>query len=261
MTIEYLTLEDGCRIAFRFDGAANAPTLMLSNSLGTTLAMWDAQMKAFTGKFRVLRYDSRGHGASDAPAGAYSLDRLGRDAVALLDHLKLDTVLFCGLSKGGMIGQWLAARASERLEKLVLCNTAAYMGPSSAWQARIDLVAKDGMVAVTDAVLGRWFTPKFLDTHPGKVAPVRDMLLATKPNGYMGCCAALRDMDLRPVLYANRTPTLVIAGKHDPATPPEKAEELAKKSQNAMLVMLEAAHLSNIEQTEDFNRAVLEFLE
>jgi len=259
--IQHFSAEDGCRIAYRLEGPAGAPVLLLSNSLGTTLAMWDAQMEALTKTYRVLRYDSRGHGDSDAPPGAYSLDRLGRDAVALLDHVKLERVRFCGLSKGGMVGQWLAARAAERLEKLVLCNTAAYMGPPSAWQQRIDLVMKDGMVAVTDAVIGRWFTEDFLNAAPEKIAPVRSMLLATKPGGYAGCCAAIRDMDLRVIGSLNKTPTLVIAGLRDPATPPDKSEAIVKAAQDARLVLLDAAHLSNIEQTEAFTHALTDFLE
>lgn len=250
---------DGCRIAYRIEGRADAPVLLLSNSLGTTMAMWEPQMAAFTGRFRVLRYDSRGHGRSDAPAGSYSIDRLGRDAIELLDALGIGRVTFCGLSKGGMIGQWLGWRAPERLDRLILANTSAYMGPPEGWDARIRAVAAGGMAAMTGPVLQRWFRPAFLAAAPEAVAPVRAMLLATPPHGYAGCCAAIRDMDQRPVLPLVATPTLVIAGNADPATPIEHAEQLARGIAGARLVSLDAAHLSNVEQPAGFAGAVLDF--
>jgi 3-oxoadipate enol-lactonase len=257
---DYVEVDDGRRIAIRIDGAEDRPPLLLSNSLGTTFHMWDAQMPALTAAFRVIRYDSRGHGQSDAPAGDYSIARLAADALAVLDSLHIETAAFVGLSKGGMVGQWLGAHAPQRLTRLVLANTAAWMGPAQAWQARIDTVMTDGMGAVTEAVLERWFTPGFGNQAPEAVAPVRDMLLATAPQGYAGCCAAIRDMDQRDSLSAIRVPTLVIGGLHDPATPPAKAEEIAAGVSGARLVMLDAAHLSNIEQPQAFTAALLEFL-
>lgn len=258
--IDYVVVDDGRRIAVRVDGAVDRPPLLLSNSLGTTFRMWDAQMPALSQAFRVIRYDSRGHGQSDAPAGDYSIARLAADALAVLDSLHIEKAAFVGLSKGGMVGQWLGAHAPERLTRLVLANTAAWMGPPQAWQARIEAVLKDGMGAVTEAVLERWFTPGFRDAAPEAVAPVRDMLLATAPEGYAGCCAAIRDMDQRASLPAIRVPTLVIGGLQDPATPPAKAEEIAAGVADAKLVMLDAAHLSNIEQPEAFNAALVGFL-
>jgi 3-oxoadipate enol-lactonase len=165
-----------------------------------------------------------------------------------------------GLSKGGMVGQWLGAHAPERLTRLALANTAAWMGPAQAWQSRIETVMKDGMAAITEAVLDRWFTPGFRDQALGAVTPVRDMLLATPPQGYAGCCAAIRDMDQRGSLSAISVATLVIGGLQDPATPPAKAEEIAAGVADARLVMLDAAHLSNIEQPRAFTAALLEFL-
>jgi 3-oxoadipate enol-lactonase len=258
--IDYVVVDDGARIAIRIDGPVHAPPLLLSNSLGTTFRMWDAQMEALRSAFRVIRYDSRGHGQSDAPAGDYSIARLAADAVAVLDSLHIETTAFVGLSKGGMVGQWLGAHAPQRLTRLVLANTAAWMGPAQGWQARIDAVTEQGMAAVTDAVLERWFTPGFRERAPVAVAPVRDMLLATQPRGYAGCCAAIRDMDQRESLAAITTPTLVIGGLQDPATPPAKAEEIAAGVPGAHLVMLDAAHLSNIEQPEAFTAALLDFL-
>jgi 3-oxoadipate enol-lactonase len=233
---------------------------MLSNSLGTTCRMWDRQIPALSGAFRVIRYDSRGHGQSDAPTGDYTIARLAGDALAVLDSLHIDRAAFVGLSKGGMVGQWLGAHAPERVTRLVLANTAAWMGPAQAWQARIDTVMERGMGAITEAVLERWFTPGFRDAAPEAVAPVRDMLLATAPQGYAGCCAAIRDMDQRTSLAAIHVPTLVIGGLQDPATPPAKAEEIAAGVVDARLVMLDAAHLSNIEQAEAFTAALLAFL-
>src|SRR5690606_4746144 len=161
MSVQYFTTDDDCRIAYRFDGPEDGPVLLLSNSLGTTMAMWAPQMAAFTARFRVLRYDRRGPGQSDSPAGGYSMDRLARDAVQLLDALNLETVDFCGLSKGGMIGQWLGVRAPERIRKLILANTSAYMGPPSGWQSRIEGVLANGMAPLAEASIARWFTPDF----------------------------------------------------------------------------------------------------
>ncbi len=255
-----VTLGDGCTIAFRLDGPEGAPVLMLSNSLGTNLALWDAQVAPFAARHRLLRYDSRGHGRSDAPPGAYSTDRLGRDAVELLDALGLDRVHFCGLSQGGMVGQWLAVRHPERLGRLVLADTAAYMGPPAAWQQRIDTALREGMAPIADAALARWFTPGFRAAQPATVARLREMLLTTPPHGYAGCCAAIRDMDLRPTASRIACPTLLVTGRHDPSTPPERAEELARAIPGARILVLEAAHLSNVEQPEAFASGVLQFL-
>lgn len=260
MTVQHFVADDGCRIAYRFDGPEDAPVLLLSNSLGTTMAMWDPQVPAFAEHFRVLRYDSRGHGQSDSPAGAYSMDRLGRDAILLLDALKLDTVDFCGLSKGGMVGQWLGVRAPERIRKLILANTSAYMGPPSGWQSRIEAVRTNGMAPLADASIARWFTPDFAASSPDAVAPIRDMLLACDVQGYSGCCAAIRDMDLRPSAGLIAPPTLVIAGRQDPSTSVEDGRWLADTVKDGRLVEIDAAHLSNVEKPNEFQAAVLAFL-
>jgi 3-oxoadipate enol-lactonase len=259
-TISHIAVGDGCRLAYRFDGPEDAPVLTLSNSLGTTLDMWAPQIAALTGTFRVLRYDSRGHGNSDVPPGAYSIDRLGRDAVELLDALEIKRVWFCGLSMGGMVGQWLGVRAPERLAGLILANTAAYMGPPASWQGRMETVRTRGMSALTEAVLQRWFTPDFQQAAPDAVAPVRAMLLACKPEGYIGCCAAIRDMDQRETVRLIRAPTLLISGELDPATPPADAAHLHAAISGSRLVSLRAAHLSNIEQADRFNAAVTAFI-
>ncbi|MNI39493.1 3-oxoadipate enol-lactonase 2 [compost metagenome] len=258
--VQYFTADDGCRIAYRFDGQEGAPVLLLSNSLGTTMQMWAPQMAAFTQRFRVLRYDSRGHGQSDSPAGAYSMDRLGRDAVLLLDAVGVERADFCGLSKGGMVGQWLGVRAPERIGKLILANTSAYMGPPSGWQARIEGVLRDGMAPLAEASIARWFTPDFPSRSPEAIAPIREMLLACDPSGYAGCCAAIRDMDLRPTATLIGPPTLVIAGSQDPSTSVADGRWLAEAAQQGRLVALDAAHLSNVERPEEFQAAVLDFL-
>lgn len=256
-----LTLGDGARIAYRWDGPEEAPVLVLSNSLGTSMGMWDPQVERFSRAFRVLRYDTRGHGQSSAPPGSYSIDRLGRDVLELLDGLGIDKVHFCGLSLGGMIGQWLAVRAPGRLERLVLANTAAYMGPPEGWQTRIETVLRDGMESVAAASISRWFTPGFPERQPKAVAAIRQMLLTTSRGGYAGCCAAIRDMDQRPTTQLIHTPTLLVVGLQDPSTPPKDASLLAgPMTRPPERVDLQAAHLSNVEQPEAFSDAVLEFL-
>lgn len=251
---------DGCAIAYRFDGPERAPVLLLSNSLGTDMDMWAPQVPLWSQDFRLLRYDSRGHGASEAPAGAYSLDRLGRDAVELLDALGVPKTHFCGLSLGGMVGQWLGVHAADRIDRLVLANTSSYMGPPSNWQARIEGVLSDGMAPLAEASIQRWFTPDFAARNLDAVAPIRAMLLAAAPAGYAGCCAAIRDMDQRPVTALIHAPTLVIAGNQDPATPLADAMRLHESIANSSLARLEAAHLSNVEAAEAFGQAVGEFL-
>jgi 3-oxoadipate enol-lactonase len=260
MEKSFVTTVDGCRIAYRFDGPQHAPVLLLSNSLGTDMAMWTPQLDAFAKHFRVLRYDSRGHGASGSPAGAYSMDRLGRDVVELLDALELETVDFCGLSKGGMVGQWLGVHAPERIRRLVLANTSAHMGPPSNWQARIEGVLNAGMAPLADASIARWFTPDFPTRAPEAIAPIRTMLLACNPQGYAGCCAAIRDMDQRPTASLIAPPVLVIAGSQDPSTSIADGAWLARTVQDGRLETLEAAHLSNVEQPEAFAKAVTTFL-
>ena len=252
---------DGCQLASRLEGPEGAQVLVLSNSLGTDHTLWAGQVAALAGRFRILRYDTRGHGASDAPEGEYSIERLGTDVVDLLDAHGLARVHFCGLSIGGMTGQWLAANAPGRIERLVLANTAALLGPASAWQARIDQVREAGMPAIADAVIERWFTPQFRQRSPEVVAGIKASLLATPPRGYAGCCAAIRDLDLRESAARIFAPTLMVVGARDPATPPDCSREIARALPNPpKVVTLDTAHLSNLEQPAAFSRALLEFL-
>ena len=250
---------DGCSIHVEVEGAERAPVLMLSNSLGTNLHMWDDQAEELAKNFRLVRYDSRGHGKSAAPAGPYTIERLGRDALAVMDGLGIDKVNWCGLSKGGMVGMWLGAHAGERIDRLILSNTSCYMPATDIWNQRIAVARHDGMAPLAEATIERWFTAGFGEREPDKVARVRDMLLATKPEGYAACCEAIREMDQRESIKRINVPTLVICGRHDPATNVEAAEAIRSRIDGAALTILDAAHISNIEQPDDYTETVLGF--
>lgn len=253
---------NGIRLYHEISGKADGPTLLLSNSLASNLHMWDPQMQTFHRHFRVVRYDSRGHGRSDAPDGPYSIDMLTADAVGLLDHLGVARAHFCGLSKGGMVGQRLATLHPERVDRLVLADTAAYMGPADLWEGRIQLAEARGMAGVVDATLERWFTPAFRAHDPGAVARVREMILGTPVAGFVGCCRAIQAMDQRETIAAITAPTLIVVGADDPSTTPDKAREIQERIPHSHLTVLpEAAHLANIEQEALFDAAVIEFLE
>jgi 3-oxoadipate enol-lactonase len=251
---------DGESIGYYIDGPRDAPVVILSNSLGTDPRLWAPQMPALTAYFRVLRYDSRGHGSSSAPQGDYTLERLGLDALDLIDALGIERVAFCGISLGGMVAQWLGYHAPNRIRSLAICNSSAYMGPPESWNARIASVRAHGMSAVAEAVLERWFTAEFLANSPQAVQVARAMLLATSPVGYAGSCAAIRDMDLRSLGAGIQASTLIIAGAHDFATPPAHAEALLAQIPNARLQMMPAAHLSNLETPQPFTETLLRFL-
>jgi 3-oxoadipate enol-lactonase len=251
----------GARIHYEIEGPEDGPVLLLSNSLGTDLGMWSPQIPSLAARYRVLRYDSRGHGRSEAPEGPYIIDMLGQDAVAVLDAAGVKRALFCGLSKGGMVGQWLGVNAPNRVGRLVLANTAAFIGAPEVWNQRIETVRAQGMAAIVPGVIDRWFTKPFQERAPDSVARIRDMLLATDPEGYAACCAAVRDMDQRQTIGAIRVPTLVIAGRHDLATSPEQGRLIADTIPGARFLELDAAHLSNIEAEAAFTRALLEFLD
>jgi 3-oxoadipate enol-lactonase len=252
---------NGARIHYLLEGPASAPVLAFSNSLGTNYSMWDSQAEEFRKKFRILRYDTRGHGRSSVTPGIYSIEQLGNDMIRLLDTLSLDRVHFCGLSMGGMIGIWLGANAPERLDKLVLSNTAAKIGTAESWKTRIDMVRKDGMKKVAAAVLERWFTPGFRMNEPAALALVQHMLEETNPDGYCSCCAAVRDFDCREKLGEICCPTLVISGKYDTATTPADGQFLADHIAGAQYAELNAAHLSNVEDREHFSSRLGVFLD
>jgi 3-oxoadipate enol-lactonase len=252
---------DGCPIHIEVEGPERAPVLMLSNSLGTTLAMWNAQMKPFTQHFRVVRYDRRGHGKSGVPKGPYTMDRLGHDALAVLDGLGIkQKINWCGLSMGGMVGQWLGANAPERVDRLVLTNTSSYFPDKNGWNDRLKLVEEKGVAAFAPANMARWFTKGFLDRSPEAVAPIQAMFASTPLDGFLGCGMAVRDMDHRPLLPKIKAPTLVIAGKQDGATTPEANEYISQHIPGAKYATVDAAHMSNVEQPQAYTDAVLGFL-
>jgi 3-oxoadipate enol-lactonase len=251
---------EGGQIHYRLDGKQESPVLVLSNSLGTDLSMWEAQVPVFTEHFRVLRYDSYGHGASTFTAGGFKIDRLGQDVVRLLDHLGMAAVSFCGLSVGGLVGQWLGLHAPKRLGKLALCNTAAQIGTADSWNSRIEAVNRGGLASISKSILERWFTPPFHEREPGTVDRFRKILEATPSKSYIATCEAIRDADLRGEVSKIRAKTLVITGTQDKATPPESGQYLAGQIDASQYVEFDTAHLSNVELPQRFSEEVVTFL-
>jgi 3-oxoadipate enol-lactonase len=222
--------------------------------------MWDEQVKSFAQHFQVIRFDRRGHGRSGVPTGPYTMERLGRDVLAILDGLGLKTINWCGLSMGGMEGVWLGANAGARLERMVITNTSSYFPDKKAWNDRLAMVREKGVPAFAAPNMERWFTKGFRERNPKAVARIQEMFAATPLEGYLSCGAAVRDMDHRPLLAKIKTPTLVIAGRHDMATPLEANEFIKNNIPGAELAVLDAAHLSNVEQPAAYADAVLGFL-
>ncbi len=258
----FVQLAEG-ELHYQLDGPVEAPVLVLSNSLGTDLHMWDIQVPAFTRHFRVLRLDTRGHGKSLVTPGPYPIEQLGRDVIALLDALGIARAHFCGLSMGGLIGQWLGINAGQRLHRLVVCNTAAKIGTPEVWNPRIETVLRDGAAAMTalrDASIARWFTADFAAANPHQAKLITDMLAATSPEGYAANCAAVRDADLRDQLALIKVPTLVIAGTEDAVTPPAGGHFIQNHVQGAEYAEFYAAHLSNVQAGAAFSDRVLDFL-
>lgn len=250
---------DNVRMFYRMEGSDGRPVVVLSHSLGCDLGMWDALVADLVPHFRILRYDTRGHGASGVPAGEYSIERLARDVLGLADALGIEKFAFCGLSLGGMIGQWLAAHAGERLSHAILANTSPRTGPEGM-EARRQAVLSGGMAAVAEIVMQRFFMPETLANNP-RAATMRRALLGTDPAGYAGCCAAVRDMDQVDLLRKIHVPALVIVGSHDVSTPWQgHGEVLAREIHGAWVVHLPTAHLSNIERPRSFAAALLDFL-
>lgn len=248
------------QIHHALEGPADNPVLILSNSLGTDFSMWDPQIPEWTKLFRVLRYDTRGHGKSSVTPGPYSAEQLANDVLALADSLELDRFHFCGLSMGGMTGMWLAAHAPERLRKLIVSSAAAKFGDLQTWNTRIDAVRKNGMKPVAAAAIERWFTPSFRAQNPSAVGKIQKVLEAVNPEGYISNCAAVRDFDFRGQLDKITAPTLVVSGTHDPSTTPDDGRFLANGISGARYVELNGAHLVNIEDRERFTGEVSGFL-
>lgn len=258
----FVQLDDG-EMHYQIEGPQGAPVLVLSNSLGTDLHMWDAQVEALSKTFRVLRYDTRGHGKSLVSQGPYTIEQLGQDVLALLDSLNIERAHFCGLSMGGLIGQWLGIHANDRLHKLILCNTAAKIGTPEIWNQRIGLLESEnaqGMVTLASTAPQRWFTPEFTQQHPDKVKAVTDVLAATSPQGYAACCAAVRDADFLKQVGAITVDTLIICGSHDAVTTVADGHYLQNHIHGTQLSDYYAAHLSSVELGQVFTLRVTEFL-
>ena len=257
----FVTIQN-CRLFYRLEGSAGQPVLVLSHSIGADHGMWAPQIADLLPHFQVLRYDTRGHGASDAPKGEYSIELLARDVLGLTDALGIHKFAFCGLSLGGAIGQWLGLHTADRLTELVLANTSPQFGPRSNWETRIKMVSEGGMKAIVDMAMQRFFSPETVASGDVYANSVKSVLLGTDPLGYIGCCAAIRDVDNRELLRQIKAPTLVIVGDRDVSTPWEGCGELlARDIPKARAVRLPVAHLSNIERPRSFTVALLEFLQ
>lgn len=257
----FFTSHDGARLFYRVEGPPDGPALIFSNALGADLGLWQPQANALTHTFRIVRYDQRGHGASDcAASGAVTIDDLGRDVLALADALNLPAFSFCGVSMGGATGLWLAAHAPDRIVKLVLANTATSFPPRDVWAERIAAIEAAGMTAIADGVIERWFSPAFREADPPAVAAVRAMVEGADPRGYAAVCRMLMDLDLANLLPKVAAPTLVISGSDDPSTPPARGQEIAGGVSDARHAMLPARHISNIEQANAFTLLLAGFL-
>ena len=248
-------------IAYRVDGARDGPALVFSNSLGSDHRLWDRQMPAVEERFRVVRYEACGHGVSDLPRGPVTIERFGQDLTALLDHLDIERAVVCGCSLGGVIALWLVVNRPEHLTGVVLANTGAKIGTNESWEARIAAVRAGGTAAVRDQVVGRFLTPEFRGRDPETAALLAEMIEATNDNGYIAACEALRATDLRADASRVRVPVLIVGSERDQSTPPDLSRELHASIDGSELVMItEAAHLSNVEQAALFNAALVRFL-
>lgn len=248
-------------INYQTFGDAAKPALVFSNSLGTNFKMWQPQIDHFQQDFFVICYDTRGHGASSAPQGPYTLDQLGQDVVNLLDHLNIEKAAFCGISMGGLTGQWLAINKPERFSHVVVCNTAAKIGQEQAWQDRAALVREQGLTPIASTAAGRWFTEPFIQSNAATVATLSNDLGAGSPEGYASCCEALAKADVREQLKDIQVPVLIVAGQQDPVTTVADGEFMQQRIANSELFEINASHISNIEQPEAFNQAVQAFIQ
>lgn len=251
---------NGVDINYTLEGKADAPAIVFSNSLGTDLSMWEQQAQALCADFRVLRYDTRGHGKSAKPTGPYTIEQLGADVLDLTAGLDIETFSFCGISMGGLTGLWLGINASDRLEKLIVCNTAAKLGSAAAWHERAALVRAEGMAPVVAGTPGRWFTADFIQKHSAYVDELLAKLMQTDPEGYAACCEALATADLRAQLPSITTTTLVVAGELDPVTTVADANYISQHVKTASQTNLPCSHISNIECADAFTQEIYRFL-
>jgi 3-oxoadipate enol-lactonase len=250
----------GARISYTVEGPADAPTLIFINSIGTTRDLWLPQVPALVGTYRIIRYDARGHGSSSVPQGNYTIEQLGRDALAILDAEGVRQAHTCGISLGGITALWLAVNAPDRVASLIVANSAARIGTVDSWNERIAMVQERGMRGAADMAIPRWFSQEFTRRHEDLVERFRSMVAACPQAGYLGCCAALRDEDLREAISRIHCPVLVVAGAIDVPTPPEGLRFIHEAIPGSKMITLDAAHLSNVEQAEAFTSAVMGFL-
>lgn len=250
---------NGIDVFYLTDGDPHKPAIIFSNSLGTDHSMWDGQLEALRRDFYIIRYDTRGHGLTSTPKGPYTIDQLGKDVQGLLDYLSIDRAYFCGISMGGLIGQWLAVNAPERIEALVIANTASKIGTELAWRERATLVRKEGLNAIAESAPSRWFTPEFYGSCPRDVNELLINLKNMSPEGYASCCEALAGEDLREGISKITIPTLIISGTKDPVTTVEDAKSMKGQIQSSQMLELPASHISNIEAELEFNQAIKQF--
>lgn len=251
---------EGAQIFYTVDGADDAPAIVLSNSLGATSAMWEPQIAALSERFRVVRYDRRGHGQSESASGDYSIELLAREALAVMDAVGVERAHWCGLSIGGMTGLWLAAHHSDRIDRLVVASASTFLAPPELWNGRIKTAQNRGIEPLADPTMGMWFTKQFRASSSDAVKAVRDGFAQTTVDGFCGCCAAMRDMDLRETIRDIAAPTLVVVGAEDTGTPPADSALIVARVPDARGIILKASHILNVEQPNAFNRAVLDFL-
>lgn len=250
----------GCRLRYEVDGNPEGPPVLFSNSLGTTCELWNAQLEALSPSFRIIRYDTRGHGSSDVPGGPYTIETLGLDAIAILDTARISQTHVCGLSLGGLTAMWLGVHRPDRVRSVTLVSTAARIGNAMMWEERIVQVQMSGVESLADAAMGRWFSQPFRASHSDVVAIYHRMLSDTPAIGYAACCAAIRDADLRSAIAGISAPALIIAGHHDPVTPPADAEIMHERIPDSRVSLVDAAHILNVEQADAFNDLLSTFI-
>lgn len=244
---------------YKLSGTPNSPVIVLSNSLGARYSMWDDLVPLLLPYFRVLQYDTRGHGASDKPAGPYTINALGRDVIDLMDQLEIDKAYYCGLSMGGLIGQWLAIHHGKRFYKMALSNTAAKIGARQSWLDRVELLRAQGMQAICDATMGKWFSSRFKEESPKKYHNFRAMFLAADAQGYCGCCHALAGADFSEDISRIDMPVLVIAGDEDPVTTVTQAQFLVEHIPDAQLLVINGRHLLSVERPQLYAEGLIDF--
>lgn len=251
---------DHLSLHFERDGVDGAPNLILSNELGTSLNIWAPQVPTLSDHFQLMRYDPRGHGSSTIASDQCSIATLAEDVIALMDHAGIERTHFCGVAMGGMVGIWLASHYPQRIGRLVISNTSALAGPAAVWDARIELVRSGGIAAIVDSVIQRWFTRDFQEHAVHQVSLVRNMLMETSPTGYIACCTAIRDMDLRACLQAIACPTLILGGRYDKTISPAQSRQMSEYLRGARYLELNAAHLMNWEIAQSYTTHVKDFL-